>query len=133
MGRKAGRRGIDKGIWARRATCIPSLWHSQEHEAGWLLQKKLMDRKKKITDHQGAEARADGGQLASWKPVGGFDGLPGRWTLEAGGGGLVGLGGGLGFGRLLAPAPPKPLAAKTPPAPVLLSLAGSSKAFVVSF
>ena len=95
---------------------------------GVAVAKKLMDRKKKITDHQGAEARADGGQLASWKPVGGFDGLPGRWTLEAGGGGLLGL-----VGAWALPAPLKPLAAKTPPAPVLLSLAGSSKAFVVSF
>ena len=58
-----------------------------------------------------------GGQLASWKPVGGAaTTIAGTLNGEAAGG---------------AGETARALAAKTRPAPVLLSLAGSSKALVV--
>lgn len=115
-------------MWARRATCIPSLWHSQGHKEGAFA--KIIEDRKNIKDHQGAEAKAGwwafglvelrwrlrriAGTLDVGRAVGAWWGSVGAWALA---------------GSL--PAPPKPLAAKTPTAPVPLSLAGSSKAFIV--
>ena len=120
MGRKAGGGrggGIDKGMWARRGTCIQFMAISRTREK---MLHKIAGREKKPRREEArvGEQQGDTGQLASWKPVGGrfHDCRHDGRGSEAKPGELE-----------------EPLAAKTRPAPVQLSLGGSSKGLVVWF